>query len=155
VHTSAFPTRAEARLVDSLLDGGRVAASFVAVADGCVVGHALLSHADVVDIAGIARAVLALAPVAVMPAYQGRGLGTELVVASLEAATATYSSAVIVLGPPGYYARFGFEPAAPHGIEPPFSDVPSEAWMVVETTAGGLAGLRGVVRYAPPFDELG
>jgi len=52
-----------------------------------------------------------LAPVAVDPVYQGRGIGSQLIRAALEV-PAIADSAIFVLGDPGYYERFGFEPTA-------------------------------------------
>lgn len=154
VHRAAFPTPVESDLVAALLEGGCAPVSLVALADAMVAGHVLLSLADVVDADRTARPVLALAPLAVAPASQGRGLGSELVTASLDTARSLGAPAVIVLGHPGYYPRFGFVEAMPLGIQPPFPEVPSEAWMVVETAPGGLEGLTGMVRYAAPFDSL-
>lgn len=99
---AAFGGGAEAQLLRDLRQAGDLAASLVAHADGIPVGHAALSPlaAD--------RPALALAPVAVHPALQGRGIGSALVRAALQAAG---DHAVVVLGDPAFYARFGFRPA--------------------------------------------
>ncbi|RCW88705.1 GNAT family N-acetyltransferase [Paracoccus lutimaris] len=91
----------EARLVDMLRRDGHLALSLVAEAAGTVIGHVALSPI-VADIPA-----LALAPVAVHPAMQGRGIGSALIRAAQEAFA---DHAIIVLGDPDYYGRFGFAP---------------------------------------------
>ena len=60
---------------------------------------------------------------------------------------------VIVVGHPEYYPRFGFTPAAPHGLKAPFP-VPDEAFMVFELKPATLKNAAGTVRYPPPFEEV-
>lgn len=154
VHESAFDTPAEADLVDELTAGGFAECSLVAVADAMVVGHVLLSRVEIGTAAGEATPALSLAPVAVRPAYQGRGIGSALVEAALECAVADGWGLVIVLGHPGYYPRFGFEPAGPRGIDPPWPDVPSEAWLLAELRPGAADGVAGTVSFPAPFDSV-
>ena len=99
--TKAFGGSDEARLVDMLRRDGHLALSLVAEAAGTVVGHVALSPV-VADIPA-----LALAPVAVHPALQGRGIGSALIRAAQKAFE---DHAIIVLGDPDYYGRFGFAP---------------------------------------------
>ncbi len=143
VHRRAFdPSPSEAALVDALRAGGHLvpALTLVATRDE-VVGHIAYSRARVGD-----HDVLALAPMAVLPEHQRAGVGSALVEESLRRASATPFPAVIVLGHPDFYARFGFTPARPLGIEPPFP-APDDAWMV-------LPLVRGTVEYAPAFARL-
>ena len=146
---AAFETDAEARLVDALREHGDAMISLVAVRDDAVLGHVLLSVARVGGVP-----VLALAPVAVTPEYQRRGIGRALIDAALERARAMGFGAVVVLGHPSYYPRFGFVPAGPHGIECPY-DAPADAFMVLELSPGALGQLSGPVVYAPAFAALG
>jgi putative acetyltransferase len=95
-------------------------------------------------------AALGLAPMAVLPAYQRRGIGSQLVEAGLTACHHTPYGVVVVLGHPHYYPRFGFTPAKPHGIVWEH-DAPEEAFMVKEIKAGALAQTQGVVKYRPEF----
>lgn len=97
----AFGGTDEARLVEMLRGDGHLALSLVAVAAGTVIGHVALSPV-VADIPA-----LALAPVAVHPAMQGRGIGAALIRAAQERFA---DHAIIVLGDPEYYSRFGFVP---------------------------------------------
>lgn len=98
----AFDGPAEARLVRDLRDQGDLAISLVAEAGGMLLGHIALS-----PLTGPVPA-LALAPVAVTPKAQGRGIGAALIRAAIAEAGGT---PVVVLGDPAYYSRFGFRPA--------------------------------------------
>jgi predicted N-acetyltransferase YhbS len=150
VNEAAFPTAAEAGLVDALRAAGAVAdgGSLVAERDGAVVGHLLLSVARLDH----GPPVLALAPMAVLPAHQRTGVGGALVREALARAARTEHPLVVVVGHPGYYPRFGFRPAREHGIEPPF-DLPGEAWMIAPLPRYDPA-LRGTVIYPPAFGEV-
>jgi putative acetyltransferase len=109
VHQRAFaPSTAEATLVDELRAAGDLVAELclVAVRDGAVGGHVAYSRARVAG-----HSVLALAPLAVLPEHQRTGVGALLMRASLERARRTPFTAVVVLGHPAYYVRFGFTPA--------------------------------------------
>ena len=148
VHLEAFaPSTGEADLVDALRasDAYERDLCLVAEVDGDVVGHIAFSGAHVDDEAP----VLALAPVAVRPSVQGRGVGSALIREALSRAAASPHGLVVVLGHPGYYPRFGFGPAAELGIVAPF-EVPAEAWMALRLPAH-RPELRGVVRYADAF----
>jgi len=90
---------------------------------------------------------------AVLPAYQRRGIGSQLVAAGLTACHHTPYGVVVVLGHPHSYPRFGFTPAKPLGMVWEH-DVPEEAFMVKEIQEGALAQIRGVVKYRPEFDVV-
>ncbi len=153
VHQAAFETDAEARLVEALLAEGDGVISLVAVENAMVVGHVLLSRVTIGEDDSAAEA-LSLAPVAVRPDSQRRGIGSALVQASLDAAREQGWEGIVVLGHPGFYPRFGFEPATPRGILPPWPDVPEEAWMVAELSPGALGGVAGVVAFPRAFEEV-
>jgi putative acetyltransferase len=150
IHRAAFETDAEAELVEALLASGDGVISLVALENAVVVGHVLLSRVTVGD---DARAkMVSLAPVAVRPEFQCRGVGSRLVRASVDVAREQGWDAVVVLGHAAFYPRFGFVPATPLGILPPWPDIPEDAWMVAELSDGVLDGLAGVVSFPPPFD---
>jgi putative acetyltransferase len=153
VHQAAFETDAEARLVEALLAGGDGIISLVAVENAMVVGHVLLSRVTI-DQNDTGTEALSLAPIAVRPDSQRRGIGSALVRASVDAAREQGWEIIVVLGHPGFYPRFGFEPATPRGILPPWPDIPEEAWMVAELSPGALGGVAGVVAFPRPFDEV-
>ena len=143
----AFGTPVEARLVDALRDAeGSV--SLVATVENLVVGHILFTPVDLDPPTAVRLA--GLAPMAVRPDVQRSGVGTSLVKAGLEECRRRGYAAVVVVGHPGYYPRFGFEPAGTKGLRCEFP-VPDEVFMVVELEPGALAGTSGTVRYRPEF----
>lgn len=152
---AAFGGSDEADLVEALREDPAYVPelALVAEAEGTAVGHLMLTEASVPTAEGGELTVLALAPVAVAPAFQRTGVGSLLIeVAHALAATMGYP-AVIVLGHPGYYPRFGYVPASRFGVRAPF-DVPDEAFMALELAPGALASAEGVLAYAPPFGCL-
>jgi putative acetyltransferase len=95
---------------------------------------------------------LALGPMAVLPARQRRGIGSALVRRGLSLARATGAAFVIVLGHPGFYPRFGFQPAAPLGIRCQWEGVPEEAFMIRVLDSRAMAEVTGTARYREEFD---
>lgn len=152
VETAAFGRINEARLVDSLRSAGALTFSAVAEAESKVVGHAAFSPVKIEGERGSFEA-LALAPVAVLPTWQRKGVGSALLKWSLDECRRLGHKLVIVVGHPEYYPRFGFVPATPGGIRCPF-DVPSEAFMLLELQPGALAGRTGTIRYRPEFNDV-
>jgi putative acetyltransferase len=151
VVTDAFGRPNEAKLV-RLLRASDVYLpdlTFVAEDEGEIVGHIMLSYAELHG-TGPDR-VLSLAPLAVKPERQRDGIGIALTSAALEAADARGEPLVIVLGHAEYYPRFGFEPARSHGIEPPDDAIPDEVFMVRRLRAYDPA-IRGRIVYPAPFD---
>jgi putative acetyltransferase len=148
LHERAFAGPDEAALVAALraLPEHRPGWSLVAVEGGRVVGHILFSR---VALRGAPRGALALAPMAVLPDRQRRGIGGALVREGLRRAEAAGEPLVIVVGHPAYYPRFGFLPARPLGLLPP-QDWPDEAWMALPLATHRRED-RGEVVYAPPF----
>ena len=124
--------------------------ALVAEREGEVVGHALFSYVEL-RARESSLAVLSLAPLAVRPDAQHKGTGVALVERGLAAAETRREPLVVVLGNPRYYTRFGFEPARPHGIEPPPPGVPDEVFLV--KLLPGYDGRQcGQVVYPPSFD---
>ena len=149
VHLAAFETDVEARLVDALRRTGIERISLLAEQDDEVIGHILFSP---VAIDGHAN-IMGLAPMAVLPGWQRQGVGKRLVNAGLHACRKAGYTAVVVLGYPDYYARFGFQPASAYGIRPVY-DVPADVFMLLELREGALRGVAGTARYHPVFDEV-
>ena len=156
VNRLAFGRDAEAGLVDALraTDGYIPSLSRVAVVDGRIVGHILFTRIGIVTAGGVVPTpTLALAPMAVLPEHQNRGVGSALVRDGLETCRRLGHGSVIVLGHPAYYPRFGFVPARPRGIAAPFP-APDEAFMLIELVPGALNGVQGTVQYPPAFSEV-
>jgi putative acetyltransferase len=148
VNAAAFESPAEAELVDALRTDSAWLAGLSWVAElpgGQVIGYALLTRCHV----GEAEAV-ALAPVAVLPAYQRRGVGDAVVRAALDAARDRGERLAVVLGHPEYYPRFGFVRASELGIKASF-DYPDEALMALVLDEGARPAPAGTVHYAAPF----
>jgi predicted N-acetyltransferase YhbS len=144
------PESPEADLVDALrAEGAHVPElCLVAVHDGKLAGHVCFTRARLDS----GQEVLSLAPMAVLPAMQRRGIGSRLVRESLRRAALTDFPLVVVMGHPAYYPRFGFEPAADLGIRSPY-DAPPEAWMVHRLPAY-RPEVRGLVEYPEAFRAL-
>ncbi len=156
VSEAAFPTDAEAKLLDALRASGDYdsARSLLAEVDGRIAGHVLLTAVTLEHPDGTAAhdRILALGPIAVVPVLQFRGVGSALVRAALEQAEREGMAAVVVLGHPSYYPRFGFRPARAQGLHPP-GPWPDTAWMACRLPAS-TADDVGVARYAQPFMEM-
>jgi putative acetyltransferase len=149
VNRLAFGQDSEARLVDALRDGKYVRLSLVAEMDRQVVGHILFSHLPIITDFGTLPA-LALAPMAVLPAFQKQGIGSALIRRGLEVCTEQGHRIVIVLGHPNFYPRFGFTSALAARLESPYSG--RESFMAVELIPAALNGVAGRVEYPPPFE---
>jgi putative acetyltransferase len=151
VNRAAFDQPAEATLVVLLREQAAPLISLVADEDGVIVGHVLFSP---VTLTGHGEAsIMGLAPMAVLPAMQRRGIGSMLARAGLAACTRLGFDAVVVLGHAQYYPRFGFRPASAFGLRCEY-DVPDEAFMALELAPGRLVGKKGTIRYLPAFAGL-
>ena len=146
INRQAFGGEAEADLVAALRREGDAVIELVALEAGEPLGHILLSPLLAPE------GSLALAPLAVLPRAQGRGIGSALVRAALQEARRQGWKAVFVLGEPAYYGRFGFSAALAGPFETPF---PPEAFQALELETGALKGKACRLRYAAPFDALG
>jgi putative acetyltransferase len=93
-----------------------------------------------------------MAPVAVLPEFQNRGIGSRLIRDGVRQCEKDGCDAVVVLGHPGYYRRFGFRRASEWGLENEYRA--TDAFMVLELNRGVVAQFRGLVRYAPEFGEV-
>lgn len=127
LHRAAFTGSVEAELVDAIRSGPDFLPdlSLVAVtADDSVLGHILISRIGLQpeDEAAPRVDVLALAPLAVLPPHQDRGIATALMDQALAIADQREEPMTLVLGSPSFYERFGFVPARPFEIHGPYAD---------------------------------
>lgn len=154
VNEAAFPTPAEADLVDRLRGRGLLTVSLVAVDDdGLVAGHAAFSPVTLHRPGGEIAAIGAgLGPVAVLPDRHRNGIGSRLIEAGISRCRQRGDPFVVVLGHPAYYHRFGFARAADRAIANRYGV--DDEFMVLELTPGAIPAEGGAIRYAPPFDEL-
>lgn len=150
VNERAFGRAAEADLVDALR-GSAGSISLVTTMAGRVIGHIMFTPVTLDEAADVRAA--GLAPMAVLPGHQRAGIGAQLIRAGLAACRDQGYAAVVVVGHPEYYPRFGFTPAHEYGLQCEFP-VPPEAFMVAVLDAQVLPHLTGVVRYRPEFAQL-
>jgi len=151
VNQEAFGRNQEADLVDKLRKRGVLTISLVAIQETTIVGHIAFSPVESASEESSFGA-LTLAPVAVLPSHQNKGIGSQLVTAGLEECHRLEHEIVVLAGHSNYYPRFGFVRAYAKGIECEF-EVPDEAWMIVELKQGALAGRQGKVRFQPEFRD--
>ena len=173
LHRLAFPSDAEAKLVQRLLAGDEAILSILAEATpapapapgsnssgggskgtsgggggGQVVGHALVTaliHADQPSLRGL----LALAPLAVDPLWQRQGLGSALVREAIRQAKDARAARLFVLGDPVFYQRFGFEPASRQGFTSPYAEAGDAFQVLTLRDTKPVPG--GALHYAEAF----
>ncbi len=150
-NVAAFGRENEAELVDRLR-GITFTMSFVAVQSEAIVGHVFFSPVEIAGECAADLLVLGLGPVAVLPTYQRQGIGSLLIRYGLAECDRLGGKAVVVLGDPAYYHRFGFTTAREKGLGCEYP-VPDEAFMVLELANKALVGYIGVVKYRSEFNE--
>lgn len=152
----AFGQNDEAKLVDALRNNPTAFVpelSLVATNDNNIVGHILFTKIKITVDNVTEFDSLALAPMAVKPDIQKKGIGGQLIRAGLDIARKLNFKSVMVLGHKHYYPKFGFEPASKWRIQSPF-DVPTEVFMGIELIEGGLENVSGTVNYPKEFDKF-
>lgn len=156
VNLAAFPGPEEAAIVDRIRREAPAGWQSLVACDahGGIVGHVLLTPCRVEGDGGASVGeVLAIGPIAVLPAVQFRGVGSSLMASAMSLAVARAVPALVLLGHPSYYPRFGFEPARGVGLLPPTEKWPDAAWMARRLPAWTEA-MRGIVRYPEAFEPL-
>lgn len=148
VHRLAFGDDEVADLVGAMLEdpSARPVLSLMAIDDDRTVGHILFTKVRLTEPDSACGAAI-LAPLAVIPAAQGQGVGTMLIATGLRQLAEAGVDLVFVLGHPAYYGRHGFEPAARLGLAAPhpIADAHADAWMVHALRPGLLGAVRGTV----------
>ncbi len=151
--TAAFNQDTEARLVKKLRHCGALVLEQVIVDPaGKILGHVAYSRVTSASIGpGHGLEVVCLAPVSVWPDRQRQGLGSKLIKASLERLKEMGEDLVLVLGPPSYYPRFGFDPVLAQKVKGPYAGDP---FMALALTDAGRNNLPIEVAFATPFQEF-
>ena len=147
LNDAAFGGTSESQLVAGLRAERLAAIELVSVDGTDVIGHILMSTLEV-SVDGKPVRSLALAPMSVQPGRQRQGIGSALVHGALGRAQLRRWQAVIVLGHPGFYPRFGFSAALARPLASPFS---GDAFMALELLPGALQGGAGRVVYPSAF----
>ena len=155
VVAAAFGSRAEADLVEAIRSSPEYIAelSLVAEGDGGIVGHVMVSHAEL-HRGDVRHLIFSLAPLAVTPSRQGQGIGSALVKAVTDAARKMGAAFVVLQGDPRFYGRLGFEPCAPLGIAielPPWAPPAAEQILVLGDYDRSVCGR---VVYPAAFDAV-
>lgn len=148
---AAFEGPGEANLVEALRIEASPIVSLVSVDGDTINGHILFSP---VTLSGDPNLnVMGLAPMAVWPQHQRTGIGSDLVRAGLDACRELGTQAVVVLGHPEYYPRFGFHPSKKYSIDSEYN-VPEDVFMAMELKPGTLTGKTGRISYHEAFGRL-
>ena len=150
VNELAFGGMTEADLVDVLRASCPGILSLAAMEGSEVVGHILFSPAIIEGREGRLEG-MGLAPMAVLPERQRRGIGSSLVRTGLAKLRAASCRFVIVLGHAEYYPRFGFVKASAHGVQCQWEGVPDEAFMICVLDEGILPSIAGTAWYREEF----
>lgn len=151
VNLEAFNSPFEANLVDRLRHEQAHTLSLVAVRNGRIVGHILFSPVTIENETDSFE-VVGLAPMAVYPNHQRAGIGSALIQQGLDILRDEGVPAVVLLGHPDYYPKFGFRPASRFGISYGYR-VPDEAFMALELREGALKDVSGLARYHYAFED--
>lgn len=153
VNRSAFGGDDEAQLVAAIRESASFVPelSLVAEVGGRVAGHVLLFRVPL-ERPTNTEVVLALAPMAVVPSQSHRGIGSLLVQEATTRAVALGYGAIVVIGHPDFYSRFGFTNAAGFGVRSALP-VPEDTMTARELRVDSLRD-GGVVRYPPEFTRL-
>lgn len=147
VEQHAFGRADEADLVEKLVAAGDAVLELVAERRGRIVGHVLFSRLRV-ETDGAGFAGVALAPLAVLPDEQRKGVGRVLVEEAHRRLQASGEKLSVVLGEPSYYRRFGYEHRRAKDFE---SDYQCDA---LQAISWGDAPHAGKLVYPAPFSGL-
>lgn len=148
----AFGQHEEGRIVDKVRKSCIGILSLVAISNNKIVGHIMFSPVTIETHEGVIEG-MGLAPMAVLPELQNKGIGSKLVKEGLRIIRNTTCPFVIVLGHEKYYPRFGFQRASKYGLKSQWEGIPDEAFMAMIINDSVMEGVSGIVRYRDEFDS--
>jgi putative acetyltransferase len=152
VEEAAFGRISEADLVDLCRRRGKAVLSLVAVEGEQLTGHLLFTPVTL-DPPHPGWNGLGIGPVAVLPEFQRRGIGSRLMSIGLEICRQHGYDFIVLLGDPAYYCHFGFIPGREFGLSSEYGD--GGNFQARELTPGVPRGAKAVVKYVPEFKETG
>ena len=150
INTEAFETKEEATIVNALRNSDVTNISLVYEQNGELGGHILFTTVELIGDTSDLK-LMGLAPMAVIPKLQNKGVGSSLIKAGIQQCINDGYDAIIVLGHPDYYPKFGFVPSVKYGIKSEY-DVPDNVFMVLELKKNSLKGKQGVIKYHEEFN---
>ncbi len=148
LNVAAFETNAEADLVEALRRKVINYISLVAEAERRIVGHIMFTPVRLVDCSS--ALIMGLAPMAVIEDCRNQGIGSALIESGIESCVESKAGAIVVLGHPNYYPKFGFKAASKFNLSCEY-DVPDDVFMAMEIVPDYLAEKSGVVKYHESF----
>ena len=156
IEAKAFGHSKESNLVNGLLndDSAKPLLSLLAIDEDVAVGHILFTKVRITGNEDALSAMI-LAPLAILPIAQGKGVGGKLIKEGLMQLSESKVDLVFVLGHPEYYPRFGFKPAGAQGFEAPYP-IPAKdasAWMVQELKPGIIDNFSGKIVCADTLNK--
>lgn len=151
INEQAFGRKSEADLVDNLRKKKAVTLSLIAEVEDQIVGHILFSPVKIEPDNSHFNAIT-LAPLAILPEFQRKGIGSQLIRTGIEECRLLGHDLVFVVGHPEYYPRFGFVQARAEGFNCEI-EVPDEAWMVLEMDKKVPLQKNGTVYFRPEFKD--
>ena len=128
--------------------------SMVATLENKIVGYILFTKIQIANNDKSETESLALAPVAVRPEFQHRGIGGQLIKHGLDKARELQYRSVVVLGHKDYYPKFGFEATTKWNIKSPFNISDKGNFMGIELIKDGLKNSDGLVKYPKEFETV-
>lgn len=154
IHKQAFGQDNEAELVNALrkTTNFNPELSLLAFINNEPIGHLLLYPVSLETNKGN-LIELGLGPVAVKLNHQNKGLGTKLIKEGIKKARQLGYTAIVVVGNPKYYKRFGFIKASIKGLKVEL-DVPEEDFMILELIPDALKNINGLVKYSQEFNSV-
>ncbi|MDM8539022.1 N-acetyltransferase [Desulfobacterales bacterium HSG17] len=159
VHIKAFGNEKGSEIADLVMGlmNDKTAVPFLslaAVEKSRIIGHILYTKAQVTG-TDESLSVRLLAPLAVLPDNQSKGVGGQLIKEGLSQLKKSGVDLVFVLGHPDYYPRSGFTPAGVLGYEAPYPipEIHAGAWMVKELSPGIFGKIKGKVQCSEVLNE--